>query len=311
MSIPGSPALILGASGFLGEAFARHLQAAGEPAACLIHRSPLPAEIRPVRLYHGSLLTFPWRILEADPPRAIIHFARLSAPSAAGRRLAAQASTMANRRLLAWLERLAQPPRLVLIAGTLAYGPSTDEEIYEDHALHPAGFAREYARGEAPILAAMAAGRLPVQVMRPAWVYGARSWLRGFFFTPMLRQGHVPLYGEGDNRMALIHVEDAAALIDFLSREAPAGESYNLLCGAPLRQAELAETLSRISGLPIKRITRRDFPSRDRGVWESLTFSQRTASRHAGLYQRHGFRHPDAGAALASLWRSFINTPSA
>ena len=306
MGSSGSQTLILGASGFLGEAFARHLQARGEPAACLIHRSSLPAEIRPERLYHGSLLTFPWHRLEADPPRAIIHFARLSAPTAPGRRLAALASARANRRLLAWLERLAQPPRLVLVAGTLAYGPSPDEEVFEEHPLHPAGFAREYARGEAPILAAMASGRLPVQVMRPAWVYGARSWLRSFFFIPMQREGQVPLYGEGENWMALIHVEDAAALIDFLSREAPAGQSYNLLCEKPLRQAELAEILSRISSLPVKRIERRDFPSRDRGVWESLTFSQRTASRHAALYQRYGFRHPDPGAALASLWLSFL-----
>ncbi len=310
MDAPGSHTLILGASGFLGAAFARHLQATGESAACLIHRSPLPAGIRPERLYHGSLLSFPWRRLEADPPRAIIHFARLSAPSAPGRRLAALASARANRRLLGWLERLAQPPRLVLVAGTLAYGPSPAEEVYEEHPLHPAGFARQYARGEAPILAAMACGRLPVQVMRPAWVYGARSWLRSFFFIPMQREGHVPLYGKGENWMALIHVEDAAALIDFLSRQAPAGESYNLLCGAPLRQAELAEILSRISGLPVKTFARSDFPSRDRGVWESLTFSQRTASRHTALYQRHGFRHPDPVAALASLWQAFLQPSS-
>jgi len=310
MSAAGPYTLVLGASGFIGTAFIRHLQARGERTACLLHRSPLPAELSPERLLHGSLLTFPWQMLEAEPPRAIIHFARISAPLAPGRRLAAFASGRANRRLLAWLERLEQPPRLVLVAGTLAYGSSPDEDIFEDHPLHPAGFAREYARGEAPILATMAAGRLPVQVMRPAWVYGARSWLRSFFFLPMQRQGHVPLYGEGDNLMALIHVEDAAALIDYLSREAPAGASYNLLCGAPLRQSELAGTLSGISGLPVRRISSRDFPGRDRGVLESLTFSQRTASRHAALYQRHGFRYPDPGAALASLWQSFLQTLS-
>jgi nucleoside-diphosphate-sugar epimerase len=305
MAAAASHTLILGASGYLGSAYARHLQAAGGWMSCLVHNSMLPEDLAPQRVFHGSLLTFPWRKLEQEPPQSIVHFARISGPGRHGRRLAAALSALANKRLLSWIEKQAQPPRLILVAGTLAYGAAAAAIVDEDHALQPAGFARQYALGEAPILRALAAQKTPIQIMRPAWVYGPRSWLRSFYFMPMRERRVVPLYGSGDNWISLIHVEDAAALIHFLSLERVPGQTYNLICGDPIRQADLAEMLGRISGLPVKRISQEEFPGRDSGVWESLTFSQRTASRHAGLYRSHGFRHPDPQASLESLWRTF------
>ncbi len=296
--------LILGASGFIGGACARAVLESGDRLSCLVHRAPLAGEWGGVPLHHGTLPSFPWRRLETDPPTIILHLARLSAPGPLGRRLAAWRSARANRRLLHWLAHQAQPPRLVLVAGTLAYGPSPNTEVDEAHALNPAGFAREYAQGEAPVLQALQAGRLPVQIMRPAWVYGPRSWLQGFYLEPMRREGFVPLYGTGENWMSLIHVEDAAAWIVGLAQTAPAGATYNLVSGAPIRQAELAELLSRISGLPVRRRAAADLASRDQGLWESLTFSQRTISRHSARYREIGCRHPDPAIALESLWRA-------
>jgi nucleoside-diphosphate-sugar epimerase len=307
MESAGGYTLLLGASGFLGSACLRHALEAGDRAGGLLHRSPLPRDLTPDPLLRGNLLTFPWQRLEEDPPRVILHFARIAAPGRL-RRLAAALSARANRRLLNWLERQDQPPRLVLVAGTLAYGASPDEELFEDHPLAPAGFARQYALGEAPIIAAMAAQKTPILIARPAWVYGPRSWLRSFYFLPMQRDGRVPLYGEGENWMALIHVEDAARLIYALGTEGATGESYNLFAGTPIRQAELAGLLSRISGLPVSRKSAGDLAAKDPGLWESLTFSQRTATRHAGLYRRIGFRHPEPGAALESLWRAFLSS---
>ncbi|HNW60775.1 MAG TPA: NAD(P)-dependent oxidoreductase [bacterium] len=299
--------LILGASGFIGSACARQLLGEGGRLSCLVHHSPLTGDLDGARMLHGSLLTFPWRQLEDDPPGTILHLARLSAPGRLGRGVAAWLSARANRRLLAWLAQQPFPPRLVLIAGTLAYGPSPDTAVFEDHPLDPAGFARQYAVGEAPILDALQSGRLPVQIMRPAWVYGPRSWLRSFFLLPMRRAGHVPLYGSGENWMSLIHVEDAARLICGLAQEASTGVTCNLVCGPPIRQAEFAGMLSRISGLPVRQVNAAG-GARDAEVWESLTFSQRTATRHDALYRKIGFRYADTGAALESIWRAFLQS---
>ncbi|HQG44689.1 MAG TPA: NAD(P)-dependent oxidoreductase [bacterium] len=296
--------LILGAGGFIGSACARAVLESGDRLTCLAHRTPLASELSGARTVPGSLPTFPWRSLEADPPTIILHLARLSAPGRSGRRIAAWRSARANRRLLSWLEGQAHPPLLVLVAGTLAYGPSADAEVYEEHPLNPVGFARQYARREAPVLAALQAGRLPVQIMRPAWVYGPRSWLKSFYLDPMRREGFVPLYGSGENWMSLIHVEDAARWILRLAQTAPTGTTFNLVSGAPMRQTELAERLSRISGLPVRRRTPADLAIRDSALWESLTFSQRTATRHAARYHEIGCDHPDPGLALESLWRA-------
>lgn len=310
--------LVLGASGYIGSACAREIQAAGDPYSVLLHRRRLPAGLQPQRVYHGSLLTFRWGRLKARPPHHILHFARISAPGRLGRQLASILSASANRRLLTWLEKQAgahgaalapeaAPTALTLIAGTLAYGDRGDQPVDEEAPLNPSGFARQYAQGEAPFSAALRTGRCPIRIMRPAWVYGPRSWLRSYYLLPMLREGFVPLYGSGHNWISLIHVEDAARLIRYLSLHGPAGENYNLVCGSPLRQADLAEMLAAASRMPIRHIIREDLETRDPALWESLTFSQRTISRHAALYQQCGFRHPDHAASLAQIWQWFTS----
>lgn len=324
----GSPAaaaprphfLVLGASGYIGSACAREIQAAGDTLSVLRHRRQLPPGLHPQRVYRGSLLTFRWSRLKARPPQQILHFARISARGRLGRHLASTLSEYANRRLLAWLEQQAAaqaaaagpdvaPTGLTLIAGTLAYGDHGDESVDETQPLNPSGFARQYALGEAPFIAALRSSRCPVRIMRPAWVYGPHSWLRSFYLLPMLREGFVPLYGGGRNWISLIHVEDAARLIRYLSLHGPAGENYNLVCGPPLRQAELAEMLAAASSMPVRHIIREDLQTRDTAVWESLTFSQRTISRHTALYQQCGFRHPDHAASLAQIWQRFMSQP--
>ncbi len=297
---------ILGASGFIGSELARQVQSLGISHACMRHRRRLPPDLHPEKAYLSSLLTFSWRKLENNPPQVIFHFARIPGSGALGRSLAANLSAIANRRLLRWLRSQTDPPLLVLTAGTLAYGPSAEAGVTEDHALNPAGFARQYAMGEQPILDAMTERRIPIQIVRPAWVYGPRSWLLGFYLFPMKLKGIVPLYGDGQNWMNLIHVEDAAGLIWHIAQNGAPYQTYNLIGDSTLQQHKLAETLGRISGLPLQTISRKEIPYRDPAIWESLTFSQRTATKHRKLVQEYHYRHLDLQQSLHAIWKPYI-----
>ncbi len=300
-----SDLLILGASGFIGSALARHAQSLGFGYSCLRHRKRLPADLHPETVYLNSLLTFPWRRLESGPPRMIFHFARIPGSGPLGRSLAARMSAFANRRLLKWMERQPDPPLLILAAGTLAYGAGAEDAVMEDHPLQPTGFARHYAVGEQPIVAAMAASSLPIQIVRPAWVYGARSWLSGFYLLPMKMKGTVPLYGDGSNWMSLIHVEDAAGLMWHIARHGAQRQTYNLIGGEPVRQLQLVEALESVSGLRRQSVRQKEMPFSDPAIWESLTFSQRTASKHLALYQGYPYRHPRLQESLQAIWAHF------
>jgi nucleoside-diphosphate-sugar epimerase len=176
-------ALVLGGTGFIGSALINALQSRNHNVACLIHKRMCKQNIK---LFSGSILTFPWSKLETSGmPDVIFHLARIPGKGPATRLAAAFASRIANQRLLHWLSTLASPPLLVLVAGTLAYGDHETVPVNETTPLHPLSYARQYTVGEQPIVREMNKKRLPIMVMRPAWVYGDQSWFRGFYLKPM------------------------------------------------------------------------------------------------------------------------------
>ncbi len=291
--------LILGSAGFLGTALARCCQQQGHAVRYLIHHKSLADDIIPARIYHGSLWSFNWDALSDDMPQIIYHLARIPGQGALGRRMAGHLSAFANRRLLRWLRHQSHPPLLVLVAGTLAYGNVADREITEDEPLHPVSFARAYHIGEQPIVEAK---DIPRQIMRVAWAYGNGSWFKSFYLRPMHEAGYVPLYGDGNNYMSLVHVEDAAGLIEFFSSNGPVGETFNVFCGSAIEQKQLAEVLHQISGLPIRRVELEALRRLDKDVAEAFTFSLQVGTRHQALYQRYLFKYPQWVQGIKSLY---------
>ncbi len=271
---PIGHALVLGGSGFIGAPLVRRLRAAGVRTTCLVHRASTggTAEVS------GSIDTFRWRRLEADPPDVIFHLARI-----AGRgRLTRLRNRLANERLLAWLASCARPPLLVYVGGTLAYGSRAEAEVTEETPLAPISFSRDYHEAEVPWLRALRGGDAPVIVTRPAWVLGAGSWFEVFYRRFMRAERAVPVYGDGASWMTLVHVEDCAGLLLHVARAAPPLATVNVFTGPTLRQLELAERLARLSGLPIRRVP---LDARfERAVREAFTFSARIGSVHRALH---------------------------
>jgi nucleoside-diphosphate-sugar epimerase len=270
----------------------RRLLEKGARAALLVHRTPALLSHPNLELLPGDLSGFDWRKLESDPPGMIYHLARMSGRNRLARRAAAWRNARANERLLGWMRSLERPPLLVFLSGTLVYG-SREGEADEAAPLKPASYQYDYFTAEKPVLDAMRRRALPVMVLRAPWVYGDGSWFRKFFRDPMRSKGFVPWYGAGDNWMSLIHVDDCAALIEYLSRRGAPGEIYNLTGHPPLRQRAFAETLGAITDLSVRRISRlKILLQHDPATWASLTFSLRAATRHAVILRDFTPRFP-------------------
>lgn len=298
--------LILGGSGFLGSALGRLYQHNAIQIQYLQHQRNLPQDLKPSHVFHGSLLSFDWNQLLHDPPQIIYHSARIPGSGRLGRVFAAYMSASANKRLLRWLGDQSRPPTLILLAGTLAYGSVPDREITEDDPLRPISFARQYHIGEQPILKAAELRKLPIQIMRPGWVYGHGSWFKSFYLQPMIEKKYVPLYGDGENLMSFIHVADAASMIDFIARQGPLGETFNLYCGPALKQKEFIAILHNITGLAINYLSLTELGNWDQAVAEAFQFSLRVGTKHRELYARYRYRFPDLKTGLKSVLENLI-----
>ena len=297
-------ALVLGGTGFLGTPLVRRLCTAGVRTTCLVHRTPL--SVGAAGAVRGSLDRFPWRTLERDPPDVVFHLARIAGRGGVRGAVTRLRNRVANERLLLQLASWARPPLVVFVGGTLAYGSHGDAPVTEQTPLTPISFSRDYHRAEVPWLRAMRGNDAPVIVTRPAWVLGAGAWFEAFYRRFVRTERAVPLYGSGANWMSLVHVGDCAGLLEHAARHALPGSVVNVFGGwAPLTQAELAERLARVTGLPIHRVSSADVERQfGRAVREAFDFSARIGTVHEALYADYRMEHQDLDGDLAALLRS-------
>jgi nucleoside-diphosphate-sugar epimerase len=117
--------------------------------------------------------------------------------------------------------------RFVYVSSLAAMGPSADgQPLPEDATPHPVThYGRSKLEAERAVLAAGA--RLPVTVIRPPMIYGPRDRETLAFFTS-IRNGLLPIVGDGGNTLSVIYVADcAAAVVRAATAEgAPSGKAY-------------------------------------------------------------------------------------
>lgn len=294
---------MLGGTGFIGASLVRRLRAAGVRTSCLVHRTAPPDG--DVSVIRGSIGRFPWQTLAADPPDVIFHLARIAGRGPIRGPLTRVRNRVANERLVLALERWERPPLVVYVGGTLAYGSHGDDLVTEETPLAPTSFSRDYHTAEVPWLRALRAQAVPVIVTRPAWVLGPGAWFAAFYRRFIEAERAVPLYGRGDNWMSIVHVDDCAGQLAHAARHALPMSIVNVFGGAPVRQAELAARLSRLTRLPIRNIALDDFERRSgRAVREAFEFSCRVGTVHEALHADYRMEHQDLDADLAALLRS-------
>jgi len=287
----------------MGAPLVRRLCAAGVRTTCLLHRTPLP--VAEVGVLRGSVDRVRWRTLEEDPPDVIFHLARIPGRGGIRGALTRIRNRLANERLLVWVAGCARPPLVVYVGGTLAYGSRGEEPVTELTPLAPISFSRDYHKAELPWLRAQRGNDAPVIVARPAWVLGSGSWFEAYYRRFLREERAVPLYGAGENWMSLVHVEDCAGLLAHAARRALPMSVVNVFAGPPLRQAELAERLARLTALPIRHVPLDDLERRfGRAVRQAFTFSARVGTVHEALHADYRMEHQDLDGDLSALLRS-------
>ena len=287
---------LLGGTGFVGAPLTRQLSAdrEGNEVMMLLHRTAPFRYLEEVNTYTGNLGSLDFSLLDRLAPDTIIHLARMSGRGKVGRYLAATQGARANRRIIRHLGQMPCRPHVIYVSGTLVYGDCGDVAVDEARPIRPIAFAREYIKAERPWMAALAAGEIPVTLLRPPWIIGQGSWFADFYLDHIRRHRQVPLFGDGQNLMSLLDVEDCAGLIAHAVRNSAPGKTYNLFVpGACMTQLEFAERLAAHTQTEIRRFTatevRRQY---GQTMLEALTFSHRSSTAHPQFLAGYRFKYP-------------------
>ena len=232
--------LITGGSGYLGQATIRALQRHGHQTVALARSDEADRVVTDLgaTVVRGGLTDLDVIYKTATDVDAAIHLAQDYGPDTAGVDL--RAATAIQDGL--------GPRPYVHTGGVWVYG-NTESVVDETAPQAPPPITAWRGDNERRVLERANSGGHPVLVM-PGVVYGHGGGLIGQFIGTPGRAGAAHYIGAGDNRWAVVHVEDIAELY-VAALSSPAGGVY---AGVDVSQSptmrQIAEAVSIAAGRP-------------------------------------------------------------
>ena len=272
---------LTGASGFIGRALAGRLTAAGH-------------DVRPVKL----------REPQAVPAcGAVVHLAGESVaqrwtPEAKQRILASR--TDGTCRLIAELEKLPAPPRVLVCASAIGFYGSRGDEILDERSAPGEGFLAEVCVELERAVDQAAALGIRVAKLRIGVVLGPGGGALARMI-PAFRLGVAGRLGSGRQWMSWIHLDDLGKLIEFaLGHEGISGP-VNATAPNPVTNAqftaELARTLKRPAFVPAPAFALKLMF----GEMASMLLEGQRVLPRGALEAGFSFGYPELGPALRNL----------
>ena len=160
--------------------------------------------------------------------------------------------------------------KVVYVSSDAVY-PMGDEVVTEASAVEPADFyaLAKYA-GERVLANVCGAAKIPLLIVRPTGVYGAgdthNSYGPNRFISQIINDGKLTMFGEGDDIRDHVYLDDVAAIIAGLAATDATGV-FNIASGESRDFGSIATQLQAISPKPFELVklpksggtSRRDF----------------------------------------------------
>jgi nucleoside-diphosphate-sugar epimerase len=232
--------LVTGGTGFIGRHLLERLAESGEPARCLLRRTPAPRVLPPgVEPAFGDLLTGEGLDNALRGADTVIHLAGVT------KALAKADYYAGNARATEVLARALHdhPARLVHVSSLAAVGPSPEgNPIDEDAEPHPlTNYGKSKLEAER-IVRALAPDAV---VVRPPVVYGPRD-TDVFQILRSVSQSLAIEIAGGPRWFSAIYVEDLVDGLMAAVRRGSAGRCYFLAHPKPVSWSELGAAAARI-----------------------------------------------------------------
>ncbi len=263
------PALVTGASGFLGGRVAQLLQQQGERVVILARPS---SDLRhlatsPIRIVRGDLSD---NAALREAVQNVTHIFHCAACSTdwASLQTYVSANVTGTQNLLAAARHAPKLQRFLHISTTDIYGyPETP--CTEDHPFVDTGLPYNQTKGaaEAAVWSAHAEG-LPVTILRPATIYGPRGKDFTQEIATLLRQRIMAYVDGGRATGGFTYVDNVAhAMLDAAQHPGTVGQAYNIADGTNASWRQYATLFAQQLGTP--------------PPWINLSFAAALALSHA------------------------------
>ena len=236
---------VSGASGFIGEAVVRRLQAAGHQVSRMVRGTAKAGEIHWIPA--GALETEPLEGFDA-----VIH---LAAENISGRWTHSKKARILNSRvqgtltIAAMLARLQRKPKVLVSASAIGfYGSRGDETLDESSASGPDFLAEVARQWESATEAASRAG-IRVALLRFGVVLGASGGAMKQMLRPF-KMGVGGRIGSGRQWMSWVTLEDAAGAVEHAIANPSVRGPVNVVAPNPVTNAEFTKTLGEVLKRP-------------------------------------------------------------
>jgi len=244
-------AMVIGASGILRGHLVDVLLQKGYEVFAIKHKNSM-ADRSGVKIIEGGISAINSGLINELHPDVIFHCARpvISRFKRIGRYLAAKLASYYNQKLMGQLQQSEYQPLLVFASGSLMYGNSPEPHL-ETAPLQPISYARQYVKGELPLLHALEKNQYPIQLMRFPWLLGNGSWFLWFYIKIILKEKSIPFYGDGMNHMQILDVRDAAELMYRYAIEIATPGIYNISSPTVVTHKEFSSKVAGAFQLPV------------------------------------------------------------
>ncbi|HVP41785.1 MAG TPA: TIGR01777 family oxidoreductase [Terriglobales bacterium] len=236
---------VSGASGFIGAAVVRRLEASGHQVSRMVRGNARPGEIHWI----------PAGALDAASLEGFDAVVHLAAENISGRWTATKKARILNSRvqgtltIAAMLARLQQKPKVLVSASAIGFYGSRGDENLDESSAPGSDFLAEVARQwESATEAASRAG-IRVALVRFGVVLGASGGALKQMLGPF-QMGVGGRIGSGQQWMSWVGLEDAAGAVEHAIVNDAVRGPVNVVAPNPVRNTEFTKTLGEVLHRP-------------------------------------------------------------
>jgi len=298
---------LFGATGFIGGRVARRLVSAGHEVVAVVRNPALAGDLRNVGVdvKRGDLLD---RVTYREAVGSTDAIVNSAFPAFIGRstlrrvRRDARVGLAVVRNLLETVAEVARETPIVLTEGTMGLGDSGTGWLDEKSAHRfDTGHGRLLELSVPWAQRFVADNHLRVITLDIAGAYGAGSWFKESLYE-LLKKGWLRVFGDGQNLISVVYVDDVAEAYRLAVEKQPVGETFLLADDEPGTFLEFANAVARAMDKPPVKLAPKWLGRLMLGqvLLEALTMNQRVRNTKARTELGWELRYPTQRLGIAA-----------
>ncbi|MFC1937212.1 NAD-dependent epimerase/dehydratase family protein [Chloroflexota bacterium] len=146
--------------------------------------------------------------------------------------------------------------RFIFISSNSSVGCNYDRDVLMNEYTVPQPYmkyGRSKLMAERAVNEAFIKGRLDTIIFRPCWFYGPGQPARQTRLMKMIKNGNVPLFGDGSNLRSMTYIDSVCdALLLAEEKEIARGETYWIADERPYSTLEIYKVIAELLGVELK-----------------------------------------------------------